>query len=77
MRWPAATGCGLEVKRRQAMEKEMNKFEQVIVTAVRARQLAEGVEVKPGQEGRKITTVALEELERGELKFEAKGEPVE
>lgn len=47
----------------------MNKFEKVIVTAVRARQLAEGVDVKPGQEGRKITTVAVEELEAGLLKL--------
>ena len=51
------------------MAKEMNKFEKVIVTAVRARQLAEGVDVKPGQEGRKITTVAVEELEKGLLKL--------
>ena len=59
------------------MEKPMNKFEQVVVAAVRARQLAEGVDVKPGQEGRKITTVAMEELERGDLKFEPKGEPLD
>lgn len=57
--------------------KDMNKFEQVVVAAVRARQLAEGQDVKPGQEGRKITTVAMEELERGDLKFEAKGEPLD
>lgn len=53
------------------MEKKvMNKFEQVILTSMRARELAEGINVTPEMEGRKITSIAMDELADGSLKFE-------
>ena len=51
------------------MKKEMNKFEQVILTSMRARELAEGINVTPEMEGRKITTIAMDELADGSLSF--------
>jgi DNA-directed RNA polymerase subunit K/omega len=51
------------------MEREMNKFEQVILTSMRARELAEGINVTPEMEGRKITTIAMDELNDGSLSF--------
>lgn len=51
-------------------KKEMNKFEQVILTSMRARELAEGINVTPEMEGRKITTIAMDELADGSLRFE-------
>jgi DNA-directed RNA polymerase subunit K/omega len=51
-------------------DKELNKFEQVIITSMRARQLSEGVNVTPEMEGRKITAIAVGELEDGSLSFE-------
>lgn len=45
-----------------------NKYQRVMLAAKRARELAEGINLLPDMEGRKITTVAMAELERGELK---------
>jgi|HubBroStandDraft_4_1064222.scaffolds.fasta_scaffold3828818_1 DNA-directed RNA polymerase omega subunit len=47
-----------------------NKYQRVMLAARRARELAEGVGLQPEMEGRKITTIAMEELERGILKRE-------
>jgi DNA-directed RNA polymerase subunit K/omega len=51
------------------MKKDLNKFEQVILTSMRARELAEGINVTPEMEGRKITTIAMDELADGSLSF--------
>ncbi|MES2201139.1 MAG: DNA-directed RNA polymerase subunit omega [candidate division FCPU426 bacterium] len=51
------------------MEKEMNKFEKVILTSMRARELAEGINVTAEMEGRKITSIAMDELGDGSLTF--------
>ncbi len=48
----------------------MNKYEKVILTAMRARELAEGINVTPEMEGRKITTIAMDELKEGALSFD-------
>ena len=45
-----------------------NKYQRVMLAAKRARELAEGINLLPEMEGKKITTVAMAELERGELK---------
>jgi DNA-directed RNA polymerase subunit K/omega len=45
-----------------------NKYQRVMLAAKRARELAEGINLQPEMEGKKITTVAMAELERGELK---------
>ena len=45
-----------------------NKYQRVMLAAKRARELAEGIGLTPEMEGKKITTVSMEELERGELK---------
>ncbi len=45
-----------------------NKYQRVMLAAKRARELTEGIDLQPEMEGKKITTVALEELERGALK---------
>ena len=45
-----------------------NKYQRVMLAAKRARELAEGINLQPEMEGRKITTVAMDELERGVLK---------
>ena len=45
-----------------------NKFQRVMLAAKRARELAEGINLMPEMEGTKITSVAMNELERGELK---------
>jgi len=45
-----------------------NKYQRVMLAAKRARELAEGINLQPEMEGRKITTIAMEELERGVLK---------
>lgn len=45
-----------------------NKFQRVMLAAKRARELAEGINLMPEMEGSKITSVAMSELERGELK---------
>lgn len=44
-----------------------NKYQRVMLAAKRARELAEGINLLPDMEGKKITTVAMNELERGEL----------
>lgn len=44
-----------------------NKYQRVMLAAKRARELAEGINLQPDMEGKKITTVAMAELERGEL----------
>ena len=46
-----------------------NKYEQVILTAMRARELAEGIDVRGDMEGQKITTIAMKELAAGKLAF--------
>ena len=53
-----------------------NKYQRVMLAARRARELAEGINLQPEMEGRKITSVAMDELDRGVLKREdqAKGE---
>lgn len=48
----------------------MNKYEKVILTAMRARELAEGINVTPEMEGKKITTIAMDELKEGSLSFD-------
>ncbi len=45
-----------------------NKYQRVMLAARRARELAEGINLQPEMEGRKITSVAMDELERGILK---------
>jgi DNA-directed RNA polymerase omega subunit len=45
-----------------------NKYQRVMLAAKRARELAEGINLQPEMEGKKITTIAMTELERGELK---------
>jgi DNA-directed RNA polymerase subunit K/omega len=45
-----------------------NKYQRVMLAAKRARELAEGINLMPEMEGKKITTVAMAELDRGELK---------
>lgn len=45
-----------------------NKYQRVMLAAKRARELAEGIGLTPEMEGKKITTVSMEELERGDLK---------
>jgi DNA-directed RNA polymerase omega subunit len=45
-----------------------NKYQRVMLAARRARELAEGIGLTPEMEGKKITTVALQELEAGLLK---------
>ncbi len=45
-----------------------NKYQRVMLAAKRARELAEGINLMPEMEGKKITTLAMAELERGELK---------
>lgn len=52
------------------IEKVMNKYEKVIVTSIRARQLAEGINVTPEMEGRKITAIAMDELADGSLSID-------
>lgn len=52
------------------IEKVMNKYEKVILTSMRARELAEGINVTPEMEGKKITAIAMGELEDGSLAFE-------
>ena len=44
-----------------------NKYQRVMLAARRARELTEGVGLTPEMEGRKITTVAMEELDKGML----------
>lgn len=45
-----------------------NKYQRVMLAAKRARELAEGIGLQPEMEGRKITTIAMEELEKGMLR---------
>jgi len=45
-----------------------NKYQRVMLAAKRARELAEGVGLQPEMEGKKITTIAMLELEAGVLK---------
>jgi DNA-directed RNA polymerase subunit K/omega len=52
------------------IEKVMNKFEKVILTSMRARELAEGINMTPEMEGRKITAIAMDELADGSLAFD-------
>ena len=52
-----------------------NKYQRVMLAAKRARELAEGIGLTPEMEGIKITTVAMAELERGDLKRDDQIEP--
>ncbi len=52
-----------------------NKYQRVMLAAKRARELAEGIGLLPENEGKKITTVAMEELDRGILKRDDQKEP--
>ena len=52
------------------IEKVMNKYEKVILTSMRARELAEGINMTPEMEGRKITAIAMDELADGSLAFD-------
>ena len=45
-----------------------NKYQRVMLAAKRARELAEGINLQPEMEGRKITTIAMGELDKGILK---------
>ena len=45
-----------------------NKYQRVMLAAKRARELAEGINLQPEMEGRKITTIAMSELDKGILK---------
>jgi len=45
-----------------------NKYQRVMLAAKRARELAEGINLQPEMEGRKITTIAMNELDKGMLK---------
>ncbi|HTB35327.1 MAG TPA: DNA-directed RNA polymerase subunit omega [bacterium] len=45
-----------------------NKYQRVMLAAKRARELAEGINLQPEMEGRKITTIAMNELDKGLLK---------
>ncbi len=45
-----------------------NKYQRVMLASKRARELAEGVGLQPEMEGKKITTIAMNELEQGILK---------
>ena len=50
-------------------ERVYNKYERVILTAMRARELAEGIDVSSEMEGQKITSIAMKELKGGKLRF--------
>lgn len=45
-----------------------NKYQRVMLASKRARELAEGINLTPEMEGRKITTIAMAELDKGLLK---------
>jgi len=45
-----------------------NKYQRVMLAAKRARELAEGINLQPEMDGRKITTIAINELDKGLLK---------
>ena len=45
-----------------------NKYQRVMLAAKRARELAEGINLTPEMEGRKITTISMNELDKGLLK---------
>jgi DNA-directed RNA polymerase omega subunit len=45
-----------------------NKYQRVMLAAKRARELAEGIGLQPEMEGKKITTIAMAEMEEGLLK---------
>ena len=49
-----------------------NKYQRVMLAAKRARELAEGINLQPEMEGRKITTIAMNELDKGLLKRDDK-----
>ena len=57
-------------KEKDKSENAMNKFEKVILTSMRARELAEGINMTPEMEGRKITAIAMDELADGSLAFD-------
>jgi DNA-directed RNA polymerase subunit K/omega len=54
----------------EKIEKVMNKYEKVILTSMRARELSEGINLTPEMEGKKITAIAMDELEDGSLAFD-------
>jgi DNA-directed RNA polymerase subunit K/omega len=54
----------------EKIEKVMNKYEKVILTSMRARELSEGINMTPEMEGKKITAIAMDELEDGSLAFD-------
>lgn len=45
-----------------------NKYQRVMLASKRARELTEGINLTPEMEGRKITTIAMGELDKGLLK---------
>lgn len=51
------------------VQADMNKYEKVMIAALRARELAEGIGLTPENEGRKITTVAVEDMEGDKVKY--------
>ena len=54
----------------ELLKKADNRYELVIATARRARQLAGGAEPKIVEEGEKPVTVAAEEIAEGKVKIE-------
>jgi DNA-directed RNA polymerase omega subunit len=55
---------------KEEVKKGINKFQSVILAARRARELNQGIDVTQEMEGRKITSIAIEELESGKLERE-------
>lgn len=52
--------------------RNVNRYEAVRLAAGRARELNEGVNIPEGQETRKVTMIAMSELESGQLEKEDK-----
>jgi DNA-directed RNA polymerase omega subunit len=59
-----------EQEQKQDKGNTANKFQSVILAARRARELNQGIDVTEDMEGRKITSIAIEELESGKLEKE-------
>ncbi len=49
--------------------RNVNRYQSVILTARRARELNEGINIPEGMEREKITEIALYEMEEGKLKY--------
>ena len=55
----------------EELDKPMNKFEKVILTASRARQLHDtGMNNPENMDGEKVTTYVIQEMKDGKLAFE-------